>query len=72
MTHSLNSLKGLGFRVYTGDYIGTTIGGIRGDTRSLDYGTHFGKGFLSFQDPRLRKPHTLLTPQFLRTLSTRP
>ena len=33
MSHSLNSLKG----GYIGDYIiGTTIGAIKGDTRSLD------------------------------------
>ena len=33
VSYSLNSLKG----VYIGDYIGTTIGVIKGDTRSLDY-----------------------------------
>ena len=33
MSHSLNSLKG----GYIGDYIGTTMGVIKGDTRSLDY-----------------------------------
>ena len=33
LSHSLNSLKG----GYTGDDIGTTIGVIKGDTRSLDY-----------------------------------
>ena len=38
MSYSLNSLKG----GYIGDYIGTTIGGIRGDTRSLDYGSDQG------------------------------
>ena len=36
MSHSLNSLKGL----YKGDYIGTTIWVIKGDTRSLDYGPY--------------------------------
>ena len=35
LSHSLNSLKG----EYIGDYIGTTIGVIKGDTRSLDYGS---------------------------------
>ena len=33
MYHSLNSLKG----GYIGDYKGTTIGVIKGDTRTLDY-----------------------------------
>ena len=33
MSYSLNSLKG----GYIGDYIGTTMGVIKGDTRSLDY-----------------------------------
>ena len=33
MSYSLSSLKG----VYTGDYIVTTIGDIKGDTRSLNY-----------------------------------
>ena len=33
MSYSLNSLKG----GYIGDCIGTTIGVIKGDTRSLDY-----------------------------------
>ena len=33
VSYSLNSLKG----GYIGDYIGTTIGLIKGDTRSLDY-----------------------------------
>ena len=32
MSYSLNSLKGC----YIGDYMGTTMGGIKGDTRSLD------------------------------------
>ena len=32
MSYSLNSLKG----VYMGDYMGTTIGVIKGETRSLD------------------------------------
>ena len=32
-SYSLNSLKG----GYIGEYIGTMIGGIKGDTRSLDY-----------------------------------
>ena len=36
MYHSLNSLEG----GYTGDYIGSTIGDIKGDARSLDYGSH--------------------------------
>ena len=36
MSYSLNSLKG----GYIGDYIGTTIGVIKGDTRSLDYGSY--------------------------------
>ena len=36
MSYSLNSLKG----GYIGDYIGTTIGVIKGDTRSLDTGSH--------------------------------
>ena len=36
MSHSLNSLKG----GYIRDYIGTTIGVIKGDTRSLDYSSH--------------------------------
>ena len=36
MSHSLNSLKG----GYIGDYIGTTIGVVKGDTRSLDYSLH--------------------------------
>ena len=33
MSYSLNSLKG----GYIGDYIGSTIGVIKGDTMSLDY-----------------------------------
>ena len=36
MYDSLNSLK----RVSMGDYIGTTIGLIKGDTRSLDYSSN--------------------------------
>ena len=36
MYYSLNSLKG----GYIGDDIGTTIGIIKGDTRSLDYGSY--------------------------------
>ena len=36
MSYSLNSLKG----GCIGDYIGTTIGVIKGDTRSLDNGTY--------------------------------
>ena len=36
MNHSLNSLKG----GYIGDSMGTTIGVIKGDTRSLDKGTY--------------------------------
>ena len=35
VTYSLNSLKG----GYIGVYIGTTIGVIKGDTRSLDNGS---------------------------------
>ena len=34
--HSLNSLKG----GYIGDYIGSIIGVLKGDTRSLDYSSH--------------------------------
>ena len=36
MNHSLNSLKG----VILGIILGTTIGVIKGDTRSLDYGSY--------------------------------
>ena len=36
MNHSLNSSKG----AYLGDYIGTTTGVIKGDTRSLDYNSY--------------------------------
>ena len=36
MSCSLNSLKG----VYIGDHIGTTVGLIKGDTRSLDNGSY--------------------------------
>ena len=36
MYYSLNSLKG----GYLGDYVGATIGVIKGDTRSLDYGSY--------------------------------
>ena len=36
MSHSLNSLKG----GYIGSYMGTTIGDIKGDTRSLDNGSY--------------------------------
>ena len=36
MSHSLNSLKG----GYLGGIQGTTIGDIKGDTRSLDYGSY--------------------------------
>ena len=36
MSYSLNSLKG----GYIGEYIGTNIGGIKGDTRSLDYSSY--------------------------------
>ena len=38
MTYSLNSIKG----GYIGDYIGTTIRLIKGDTRSLDNGSYGG------------------------------
>ena len=37
MSYSLNSLKGVS---YIGDYIGTTIRFIKGDTRSLDNGSY--------------------------------
>ena len=40
MSSSLNSLKG----VYRGVYRGTTIGAIKGDTRSLDYGSYNTEG----------------------------
>ena len=46
MSHSLNSLK----EGYIGDYLGTTIGLIKGDTRSLDYSSYelnSLKGFFS-------------------------
>ena len=33
MSHNLNSLKG----VYIGNYMGITIGVMKGDTRSLDF-----------------------------------
>ena len=36
MSYSLNSLKG----GYIGDSIGATVRGIKGDTRSLDYGSY--------------------------------
>ena len=36
MSYSLNSLKG----GYIGGYLGTTIGDIKGETRSLDYGSY--------------------------------
>ena len=36
MCYSLNSLKG----GYIGDHIGGSIGVIKGDTRSLDYGSY--------------------------------
>ena len=36
MSYSLNSLKG----GYIGDYIGTTIGVIKKDTRNLDNGSY--------------------------------
>ena len=36
MSYSLNSLKG----GYIGDYVGTTIGVIKGDTRSLGYSSY--------------------------------
>ena len=36
MSHSLNSFKGGNI----GGYIGTTIGVIKGDTRSLDYSSY--------------------------------
>ena len=45
MSHNLNSLKG----GYIGHYIGTTIGDIKGDTRSLDYGSYA----LAFDAPDL-------------------
>ena len=35
MSHSLNSLKGV-----IGEYMGTTIGVMKEDTRSLDYGSY--------------------------------
>ena len=42
-SYSLNSLKG----GYIGDYIGTTIRDIKGDTRSLDYSSYgLGSCFL--------------------------
>ena len=37
MSYSLNSLKGGN----VGDYIGTTIGDIKGDARSLDYSSYY-------------------------------
>ena len=36
MSYSLNSFKGINI----GDYIGTTIGVVKGDTRSLDYSSY--------------------------------
>ena len=39
MSHSLNSLKG----GYMGIIYGTTIGVIKGDTRSLDNGSYGGE-----------------------------
>ena len=36
MSYSLNSLKG----GYIGDYIGTTMRAIKGNTRSLDYSSY--------------------------------
>ena len=36
MSYSLNSLKG----GHTGEYIGTSIGVIKGDIRSLDYSVY--------------------------------
>ena len=36
MSYRLNSLKGINIGDYIGDYC---IGGIKGDTRSLDYGS---------------------------------
>ena len=38
MSHSLNSLKG---GLYRGLYRGPTIGVIKEDTRSLDYGSYY-------------------------------
>ena len=40
MSYSLNSIKG----GYTGDYMGTTIGVVKGDTRSSDYSSNDGGG----------------------------
>ena len=40
MYHSLNSLKG----VLWGIILGTTIGFVKGDTRSLDYRSHGATG----------------------------
>ena len=48
MSYSLNSFKG----VNMGNLIGTTIGVIKGDTRSLDYGSYALAG-LQFQ-PQIR------------------
>ena len=53
MSYSLNSLKG----GYIGDYMGTTIGVIKGDTRSLDSSSHVVQSPLvvSNPEPNIRK-----------------
>ena len=44
MSYSLNSLKGR----YIGDYIGTTMGVMKGDTMSLDYSSYVDMEDLEF------------------------
>ena len=43
-SYSLNSPKGL----YWGSYTGTTVGDMKGDTRSLDYGSCGFEGVSAF------------------------
>ena len=66
MSYSLNSLKG----GYIKDYIGTTIGVIKGDTRSLENGSHdFSFWRLRDVEGDSRDPQELVTPKGLLGLS---
>ena len=60
MSHSLNSLMGGNIR----DYIGTTIGDIKGDTRSLDYSSYA----CTFLDARICQCPFALAVDFLPQL----
>ena len=73
MGYSLNSLR----EGYIGGYIGTTIGVIKGDTRSLDYGSHIYickefhvNGAALGQPPELQIRWTFKTQADFQTLTS--